>query len=98
MRFPFPQATTRPVINRAMSTKWRVSRDGSAGDRLSCLLFNLAITPRSHILRTTDKLLGLNIDTPDNPQRAILALFANDATVFLSKNDSPKTLFEILDK
>src|SRR5258708_21654393 len=54
--------------------------------------------PMTHILRTTDKLLGLNIDTPDNHQRAILALFANDTTVFLSKNDSPKTLFEILDK
>ncbi len=94
----YSQAETTVILNGEMSRKFQVTRGVHQGDPLSCLLFNLAIKPMSHILRTTDKLLGLNIDTPDNHQRAILALFANDTTVFLSKNNSPKTLFKILDK
>src|SRR5258708_27476341 len=94
----YSQAKTTVILNGEMSRKFQVTRGVHQGDPLSCLLFNLAIKPMSHILRTTDKLLGLNINTPDNHPRAILALFANDTTVFLSKSDNPETLFKILDK
>ena len=50
------------------------------------------------MLRTMDKLAGLNINTPDTHHKVILALFADDAMVFLSKKDNLETLFEILDK
>ncbi len=94
----YSKAETMVILNGEMSKKFQVTRGVCQGDPLSCLLFNLAIEPMSHILRTTDKLLGLNINTPDNHHRAILALFADNATVFLSKNDNPETLFKILDK
>jgi len=43
-----------------------------------------------------DKLEGLRINTPSTQHKVILALFADDATVFLSKNDNLETLFKIL--
>ena len=98
IRSLYSNAETTVILNGEMSRKFRVTRGVCQGDPLSCLLFNLAIEPMSHILRTTDKLTGLNIDTPDNHHKAILALFADNATVFLSKNDNPETLLKILDK
>src|SRR5260221_7086347 len=100
IRSLYSKAKTTVILNLngVMSRKFQVTRGICQGYPLSCLLFNLAIEPMFHILRTTDKLLGLNINTPDNHPRAILALFANDTTVFLSKSDNPETLFKILDK
>src|SRR5260370_38335733 len=51
----------------------------------------------SILLRSTEKLTGLSVNTPNAHHKIILSLFTDDTTVFLSKNDSPKMLFNILD-
>ncbi|KAF8295410.1 hypothetical protein DL93DRAFT_2068423, partial [Clavulina sp. PMI_390] len=49
--------------------------------------------------RNSGNIKGLNIRTGPNASRnAILALFADDATVFLSEDDKPSELWKILDK
>src|SRR5258708_9405487 len=92
----YTNAETAVILNGEISKKFQVNRGVRQGDPLSCLLFNLAIEPLSHILRNTDKLDGLSINTPNAQHKVILALFADDATVFLSKKDNPETLFKIL--
>ena len=94
----YSKAETTIILNGEMSEKFRVIRGVRQGDPLSCLLFNIAIEPMSHILRSTEDLTGLSITTKDTHHKVILVLFADDATVFLSKNDNPATLFRILDK
>ncbi|KAF8301081.1 hypothetical protein DL93DRAFT_2067484, partial [Clavulina sp. PMI_390] len=49
--------------------------------------------------RKSGKIKGLNIRTgPNTSRNVILALFADDATVFLSEDDKPSELWEILDE
>src|SRR5260370_37137574 len=93
----YTNAETTVILNGEMSKRFPVTRGIYQGDPLSCLLFNLAIEPMSHLLRTTEKLTGLSIDMPNIHHKIILSLFADDATVFLSENDNPKTLFDLLD-
>lgn len=67
------------------------------GDPLSCLLFLIAIEPLSKMIRTSGRLNGLKIRKNDDTlQSVLLALFADDATAFISENDKISTLFEIL--
>ncbi len=93
----YTNAETTVILNGEMSKKFPVTRGVRQGNLLSCLLFNLAIEPMSHLLRTTDKLSSLSIHTPNTHHKVILSLFADDAMVFLSQEDNPKTLFNILD-
>ncbi|OSD04675.1 hypothetical protein PYCCODRAFT_1443909 [Trametes coccinea BRFM310] len=60
---------------------------------MSCLLFNLAIEPLAHALRQST-LRGFEI--PGRPDRLITTLFADDTTVYLSKDDNYDTLAGIL--
>src|SRR5258708_10749023 len=92
----YSEAETTVILNGEMSNKFQVSRGMRQADPLSCLLFNLAIEPMSHMLRTMDKLAGLNINTPDTHHKVILPLFANNAMVFLSKKNNPESLLEDL--
>src|SRR5258708_10998744 len=93
----YTKAETTVILNSETSRKFQVTRGVRQGDPLSCLLFNLAIEPMSHVLRTSDNLSGLHINTPNVQHKArVLALFTDDASIFLSKNDNPNSLFEIL--
>src|SRR5260370_36791060 len=93
----YTNVETTVILNSEMSKKFLITRGVQQGNPLSCLLFNFTIEPMSHLLRTTEKLTSLNIDTPSVHHRVILSLFVDDATVFLSENDNPKVLFKILD-
>src|SRR5258708_30900969 len=90
-------AETVIILNGEMSKKFPITRGVRQGDPLSCLLFNLAIEPMSHLLRTTNKLSGLSISTQNTHHKLILSLFTYNATLFLSQNNCTKTLYQILD-
>ena len=94
----YSKAETAVILNGEISNKFQVKRGVRQGDPLSCLLFNIAIEPMSHLLWNTNDLSGLKIPTQNTYHKVILALFANDAMVFLSKDDNPETLSRILDK
>ncbi|KAF8289698.1 hypothetical protein DL93DRAFT_2069160, partial [Clavulina sp. PMI_390] len=50
------------------------------------------------MIRSSDEITGLEIKTGlESARHALIALFADDATVFLSKNDKPSSLWRILD-
>src|SRR5258708_30200941 len=68
VRSLYSKAKTTVILNLngEMSRKFQVTRGICQGDPLSCLLFNLAIEPMFHILRTTDKLFVLNINSTNN--------------------------------
>ncbi|KAF9025574.1 hypothetical protein BDZ89DRAFT_887643, partial [Hymenopellis radicata] len=61
---------------------------------LSCLLFNLAIEPLAALLRDSN-LEGYKL--PGILDKLIVTLFADDTTVYLSKNDKFSDLKKILD-
>ena len=86
------------ILNKEVSNKFQEGRGIRQGDPLSCLLFNISIEPMSHALQTTEDLSGLEIPTKNTHKKVILALFTDDAMVFLSKKDNPDSLFKILDK
>src|SRR5260370_39670922 len=89
IRSLYTNAETAVILNGETSKKFPVTRGVRQGDPLSCLLFNFAIEPMSHLLRNTNKLSGLNIHTPNTHHKVILFLFVDDATVFLSQEDNP---------
>lgn len=47
----YENAHTRVVINRVLSTPFKVTRGVRQGDPWSCLLFDVAIEPLSNLLR-----------------------------------------------
>ncbi|KAF8310759.1 hypothetical protein DL93DRAFT_2126415 [Clavulina sp. PMI_390] len=52
----------------------------------------------SNFIRTSGEIQGIGIRTgPNTTKSALLALFADDATAFLSENDKPSVLLNILD-
>ncbi|KAJ3510790.1 hypothetical protein NMY22_g15863 [Coprinellus aureogranulatus] len=64
------------------------------GDPLSCLLFNIAIESLANLLRKSP-LKGFSL--PEQAERLIVSLFADDTTIYLSENDNFKDLQAILD-
>ena len=64
------------------------------GDPLSCLLFNLAIEPLACKLRNCNSLEGLSFSGKEG--RLLVNLFADDTTLYLSKNDKFDTIEKIL--
>jgi hypothetical protein len=88
-------ADTHVIINGEISSSFRVIRGVRQGDPLSCLLFNLAIEPLASMLRGSG-LRGYSI--PGVTERAVVQLFADDTTAYLSEHDNFDDLKKILDK
>ena len=86
-------AYTSVFINGIGSTPFKVIRGVRQGDPLSCLLFDIAIEPLAETLRKSG-LMGFKI--PGRDKRVIATLFADDTTVYLSKEDDFGQLTEIL--
>ena len=91
----YQDAHTVVIINGEMSSPFKITRGVRQGDPLSCLLFNIAIESLAIMLRES-KLEGLHIRGAI--ERTIATLFADDTTVYLSKNDSFLSLQNILQK
>ncbi len=94
----YANASTRVILNGHISENFTVERGMQQGDPLSCLLFNFAIEPLSHLIRPSTQIKGLSINVPDATHRVTLSLFANNAAIFLAEDNSPETLFNLLDK
>jgi exonuclease III len=94
VRSLYENAETAVCINGEMSDKWTITRGVRQGDPLSCILFDLAIEPLALALRKSD-LKG--IDVPGQSERLIATLFADDTTVYLSKEDEISKLEAILE-
>ncbi|KAF5340698.1 hypothetical protein D9611_007414 [Ephemerocybe angulata] len=91
----YESAETVVIINGVISRSFKITRGVRQGDPLSCLLFNLAIESLANLLRKSN-LRGFN--TPEQTERLIVTLFADDTTVFLSAEDNFLDLQRILDK
>jgi hypothetical protein len=94
VRSIYKHAETKVCINRHLSDAWDVVRGVRQGDPLSCLLFDLAIKPLAIALRKS-KLKGFMV--PGKEERLIATLFADDTTVYLSKEDNISELEKILE-
>lgn len=90
----YKSAETTVMINGVNSKPFRVERRVRQGDPLSCLLFNVAIEPLATALQNS-KIKGFKIEGME--EKLVTLLFADDTTVFLSKEDGFDKLKEILD-
>jgi hypothetical protein len=95
VRSLYKYADTHIIINGEISSSFRVVRGVRQGDPLSCLLFNLAIEPLASMLRGSN-LKGYAI--PGVAEKAVVQLFADDTTAYLSEYDNFEDLECILDK
>ena len=95
VRSLYHDAHTAVIINGEISSPFKITRGVRQGDPLSCLLFNIAIESLATMLRQSD-LEGLHVD--GIVERTIATLFADDTTVYLSKNDSFADLHNLLQK
>ncbi len=90
----YKDAESVAIINGETSSPYKVNRGVRQGCPLSCLLFDLAIEPLAEMLRCSDlrgyKASGL-------PDRTVVTMFADDTTVYLSKQDNIDSLTQILD-
>jgi ribonuclease HI len=91
----YHKAETRVMINGVLERSFQVIRGVRQGDPLSCLLFNACIESLAELVRKSDmkglKFAGLEEEVKIN-------LFADDTTVFLSKEDDTTLLFSILEE
>lgn len=92
----YKSAYTHVTINGFLSSPFKVTRGVRQGDPLSCLLFDLAIEPLACSLRNSPKLRGYNI--PGLEDRIIVNMYADDTTIYLSKEDRYSDLEDILKK
>jgi Reverse transcriptase (RNA-dependent DNA polymerase) len=92
----YKHTTTQVAINGVFSTPLKVQCGVRQGDPLSCLLFNLAIEPLACKLQNDPNLKDLDI--PGLHKKLILAMFADDTTLFLSKLDRFDHVQHILDQ
>ncbi len=90
----YKHAKTSIMINGILSKSYLVYRGVRQGDPLSCLLFDLAIEPLSAMIRKSD-IEGFTIPRCDEVLKAVL--FADDTTVYLSKDDDFQVLQDVLD-
>ena len=82
----YQNAFTRVAINGELSTPFRVTRGVRQGDPLSCTLFDLAIEPLACKLRNAPTLKGFAV--PGLEEKILVNMFADDTTLYLSKEDS----------
>jgi hypothetical protein len=90
----YSNAYTQVAINGVMSSPFKVTREVRQGNPLSCLLFDWAIEPLACTLRNSEHLQGYNI--PNITNKIIVNLYADNTTIFLSKNNKYKDLEQIL--
>ncbi len=90
----YSNANTVVIVNGMISPAFRVTRGVRQGDPLSCLLFNLAIEPLAALLQDSNL---EEYKVPGILDKLIVTLFADDTTVYLSKNDKFSDLKRILD-
>ncbi len=105
MRFPaslvrflqrlYERASSVVLLNGCLSTPFPVVRGMRQGDPISCLLFDLAIEPLAISLRAAP-LRGFSV--PGLTERLLVALFADDTTVYLSAEDDYATLTSVLER
>ena len=81
----YKNAHTRVAINGEFSTPFKVIRGVRQGDPLSCALFDMAIEPLACKLRNDPTIKGITI--PGLEEKIIVNLFADDTTLYLSKDD-----------
>jgi ribonuclease HI len=96
IRHLYTGAETKVTINGMMSSPYTVTRGVRQGDPMSCLIFNLAIEPLACTIRNSDKIKGYKI--PGMDRELVVALFADDTTVYLLEGDRLKDLNDILQK
>ncbi len=81
----YERAESCVIVNGVKSKFFRIRRGVRQGDPMSCLLFDLAIEPLAALFRRSS-LKG--IDLPGARGRLLAKLFADDTTVYLSKDDN----------
>ena len=91
----YEKGETKVMINRFLSSPYKVTRGVHQGDPLSCLLFNLTIEPLVEMLHQLN-LQGFQI--PGAAEHLLVFLFADDTTVFLSEGGNFQTLQDILNQ
>lgn len=89
----YAEAHTKIILNREVSTSFKMQRGIRQGDPLSCLLFNVAIESLVQMLRNS-LLKGLNINNMVN--HLIMTLFVDDITVYLAEDNKFKDLKALL--
>jgi ribonuclease HI/exonuclease III len=95
VRSLYQHAYTQVAINGVLSDPFHITRGVRQGDPLSCPLFDLAIEPLACMIRNDTDLRGIAIPGIDN---ILITLFADDTTLFLSKNDRLDNAQRILDR
>lgn len=81
----YENAFTHITINGEFSTPFQVRRGVRQGDPLSCALFNLAIEPLACKLRNDNNITSISI--PGLSEKILINMFADDTTLYLSKNN-----------
>ena len=81
----YKDACTVVVINGVMSEPYLVIRGVRQGNPLSCPLFDLAIKPLACKIRNDPRITGVQI--PGQAERITIKLFADDANLYLNKDD-----------
>ena len=81
----YKNAHTVVGVNGAMSDPYHVTRGVRQGDPLSCPLFDLAIELLACKIRNDPKIASIQI--PGQAERLTIKLFADDANLYLNKND-----------
>ena len=90
----YTNAKTTVKINGELSKPFTICRGVRQGDALSCLLFDIAIEPLAASIRRAPEIRGILI--PGTRGSLKIKLFANDGTVYLSKEDRMEDLQNIL--
>jgi hypothetical protein len=91
----YSDTETHVVINREISSSFKIIREVRQGDPLFCLLFNLAIEPLARMLRQSN-LKGYSV--PHVLGKVVVKMYADDTTVYLDESDSFEELQELLRK
>lgn len=89
----YEDVETIVIINREISSKYKVTKGVQQGDPLSCLLFNLAIEPLAEILRKSE---FAGFKTKEMVYQIVVTMFTNDTTIYFIKKDNFTTLTNIL--
>ena len=92
----YEHAHTTIAINGILSSTYLISRGVRQGDPLSCLLFDLAIEPLACSLQNSQNLQGFTI--PGSLQKALVNMYADDTTIYLSINDHYNNLESLLNQ
>ena len=82
----YQNATTQVMVNGFLSDPYKITRGIRQGDPLSCALFDLAIEPLACMIRKDANFKGISLPGTSEPLKA--KFFADDTSVYMSKEDS----------